>query len=232
MSAPRFAGFSRETFRFFQDLTGNNNRKWFDSQRERYQEHVLEPAQAFVNTLGPKLAARQDGLCYDARANGAGSIFRIHRDTRFSKDKSPYKTNLGILFWFEGPGNKKENPGYYFHLDGTGAWLYAGLHGFPRERLNRYREAVGEEQIGSGLRRILKRLSKAGLETGGCHYKRVPSGFAADHPHQDLLRYNALWARSAKMPRKVVNSGSALVTESGKFCRTTQPLNGWLLEHT
>ncbi len=232
MSTVQFDGFSRDTFSFFKELSENNDRKWFDGQRDRYQESILAPAQALVETLGKRLARKNPELCYDSRTNGAGSIFRLHRDTRFSKDKSPYKTNLGMLFWFPGEGNKKENPGFYFHLEATGALMYGGLHCLPRDKLASYREAVTDEASGKKLRAILRKLNRAGLETGGSYYKRVPQGYPADHVHADLLRYNALWVRSEKIPKKTAQSGSELLTRCQKFCQAAAPLNYWLLEHT
>ncbi len=232
MTAQQFEGFKRDAFLFFKELGENNNRRWFDRNRDRYQQSVLQPAQDMVAALGPLLAKKNKGLCYDSRANGQGSIFRIHRDTRFSKDKSPYKTNLGVLFWFEGSASKKENPGYYFHLDANGALLYGGLHCFTREQLVRYREAVADGETAARLRKVLATVGKHKLESGGSYYKRVPQGYPPDHPEQDLLRYNALWVRSGKLTRRVLGDGPSLLAACQAFCRQAAPVNRWLQEYT
>ena len=87
----QFRGFGDETFRFLAELTEHNEKAWFDANRSRYEAHYLQPALAFIETLGPRLAAElPDDVRFEARING--SLFRINRDIRFSKDKTPYKT--------------------------------------------------------------------------------------------------------------------------------------------
>ncbi len=185
-----FAGFSRDTLRFFADLKKNNNRAWFTRHKADYIENVLQPAAAFVADVGPSLGRMFPGIVADP----AASIFRIYKDTRFSHDKSPYKTHLGIFFW-QSPGKKMERPGFYFELDDAGLRLYYGWYQFPPGVLKAYRQAVADEDRGNDLLAIKRKLEKAGILLGGEHYKRVPPGFAADGPLADLLRYNTLYTQ-------------------------------------
>jgi len=144
MTNRTFQGFSRDTVSFFHELEENNERAWFEANRERYQLEVVQPAQAFVLAMNEPLHSVYPGLQADPRPNGTGSIFRIHRDTRFSRDKRPYKTNLGIFFWHGWPG-KRERPGYYVHLEGNSLALYCGLYEFSSEKLLNYRRAAAPD---------------------------------------------------------------------------------------
>src|SRR5215831_17653281 len=116
------ASFGPGLFSFLSDLRANNSREWFAANKERYEEELLEPALVFINAFAPRLEKISPHFRADARASG-GSLFRIYRDTRFSKDKSPYKTNLGIHFRHE-RAKDAHAPGYYLHI-GPGE-VYAG----------------------------------------------------------------------------------------------------------
>ena len=100
-----FVGFPENGLRFLSGLKKNNNKEWFDARKETYREGVAEPAQAFVVALGRRLQTISKGIIYDTRLNGGGSVMRVYRDIRFSKDKTPYKDWLGIFFW-EGKAKK------------------------------------------------------------------------------------------------------------------------------
>jgi len=224
-----FNGFSTDVLSFYKELTVNNNREWFQENKSRYQDGVLKPAQTFVETLGDRLKILSPAIQYDSRTSGVGSILRIYRDIRFSKDKTPYKTNLGIVIW-EGFRKKMENPGFYFHLDATGAVLYSGFYHFTSAFLKTYREAVHDKQIGEELVSILNELKEVeGYEFGGEHYKRVPSGYDKDHPRADLLRHKGLWGKSPFIPPELVSS-SELVDVCFDYALQMIPLHKWLVE--
>ena len=103
-----FTGFPREGIQFLRDIDDNNNRDWFEAHKHIYQTALVEPAQAFIVALGERLQTIAPNVQYDTRTNGSGSLMRIYRDVRFSKDKSPYKNWIGIVFW-EGQGKKTDN---------------------------------------------------------------------------------------------------------------------------
>ncbi|MBW1712100.1 MAG: DUF2461 domain-containing protein [Deltaproteobacteria bacterium] len=127
-----FGGFPRECLEFYQDLASNNNRQWFADNKDRFDETVMEPARQFVVDMGRRLAPVFPGIVAQPKVNK--SIFRINRDTRFSRDKSPYKTHLGLWFW-QGPGKRMESSGFYFHLEPGRLMLGAGLYKFPKHLL-------------------------------------------------------------------------------------------------
>src|SRR5215211_7103516 len=122
------ASFGPELFAFLADLREHNDREWFAANRDRYEDDLVEPALAFVDTFAPRLAKISPHFRADARPSG-GSLFRIYRDTRFSKDKTPYKTSVGIHFRHE-RAKGADAPGYYLHI-GPGEVLPAAASGTP-----------------------------------------------------------------------------------------------------
>ncbi|NIM92866.1 MAG: TIGR02453 family protein [Anaerolineales bacterium] len=225
----QFQGFPEQAMTFFAELKNNNDREWFNERKEVYQKEILAPAQDFVVALGDRLKLLSAGIEYDTRTNGRGSIMRIYRDIRFSKDKSPYKTNLGIMFW-EGKRKKTENPGYFFHMDDSGAILYAGLYQFPKVYMNAYRNAVIDEELGNELETLINEMTRNGeYKVGGEHYKRVPRGYDAQHPRGQLLRHNGLWSESPKIDAGIV-ANPDLVDVCFDHASMMLPLHRWLVD--
>lgn len=178
--------FSRETFRFLSDLADNNRRDWFDDNRDRYERHVKEPALHFIVGVGERLHEVSPHLRADPRPVG-GSLFRIYRDVRFSRDKSPFKTAAGIQFR-HARGKDAHAPGLYLHIEprncfvGIGAWRPSG------PALKKIREGLVDDPegwrsaVGGG-----DFLSQ--FELGGESLKRPPRGFDPEHPLvEDLKR--------------------------------------------
>lgn len=221
---PDRAFFAPDAISFLRDLADHNDRTWFAQNKHRYQKSIVEPALAFIGTLGPKLSNEVPGVTYDLGTSGSGSLQRIHRDVRFSKDKSPYKDYVGLRFWYERPDGKKgPGPGYYVHIGKDGARVYAGQHEFDRQSLEAFRTAVAEDRTGRELERIASRLEKAGYEVGGEHFKRVPSGYASDHPRARFLKFNTLYAASPVIDP----TGSGFAAACEKACLATSELNAW-----
>lgn len=186
-----FTGFSKETTAFFRGLKRNNNREWFERNRLVYEAHVLAPAKAFVVAMGARLKPLLPRVNAVPQINK--SIFRLNRDTRFGMDPTPYKTNLGILFW-EG-ASKMEGAGFYFGLEPPDVWLGAGTWMFSDKQLLRFRRAAVDPKLGKELARVVAGIAALkGVEIGGTHYKRVPAGFDAGHPNAKLLLHNGLYA--------------------------------------
>ena len=229
MSETGFNGFPPEGLKFLADLSENNDRDWFNARKQLYLDNIVAPAVAFVETMGERLRFISPHIQYDTRTNGQGSLMRIYRDTRFSEDKSPYKTWVGIRFW-EGGGKASQNPGYFFGFDATAGGLHVGMHGFDKAMLAAYREAVDDDKLGSELESALEAVRGAGAyEINGEHYKRVPRGYDQDHPRTDLLRYNTLYASSPGIEPAVLTS-SALVDVIMDHCEKMAPVQQWLVK--
>jgi len=229
MSNITFNGFCNEGVQLLVDLKDNNDRKWFDSHRSTFETGLFDPARSFVTAVGEELKKKVPGINADPRRDR--SIFRIHRDTRFSKDKSPYKTHLGILFW-EGKGKKMECSGFYFHLEPPELSLYAGMHRFPSPTLKEYRNAVVDPVAGKKLQKAIRTVTESGpYRIGGLYYKRVPKGYDPGHPNASLLRHNGLWAGwSGKIPHELYGNG--LVDLCARRFLDMLPLHRWLVELT
>ena len=185
-----FSGFPRQCIAFFTSLIENNNKTWFDGHRSEYERYVMEPARSFVTALGESLRNLAPGIHADPRTNK--SIFRIYRDTRFSKDKRPYKTHMALFFW-EGAGPKMECPGFYFQLDPEHLLLGVGIYLFPKYMLAAYRQSVVHPGHGKNLASLLDDIRiRKDYTIGGRHYKTTPRGYDRGHERADLLLYNGL----------------------------------------
>ena len=225
---PKFTGFPKETLRYFTELKENNNKEWFNENKDQYEEHVLKPAQTFVVAFGERLKGISKGFTYDTRTNGRGSILRIHRDTRFSKDKTPYNTRLRFRF-NEGKEEKSGYPGFFFGLDDTGGQLLGGLYKFVKPTLDAFREAVDDEKSGTRLTNIIDEIeAQSGFEIGGEHYKRVPKGYDIDHPRADLLKHDGLYISSSMIPASALKRPE-LVDTCYELAVRIAPVHDWLM---
>ncbi len=206
-----FTGFPKAAPKFLRALKRNNDKAWFAEHREEYDRNILEPARAFVVAMGDALRKDLPGINADPRTDR--SIFRIHRDIRFSKDKSPYKAHLGVILW-DGPGAKMESSGFYLHLEPPELYLGCGYYMFSKESLAAYRELLLDPKGGPALQRAVKLVAKRGYEIGADKTKRVPRGCDPDHPRAELLKHKGLFAGlGMKVPPEF--HGPELVT----FCR-------------
>jgi uncharacterized protein (TIGR02453 family) len=230
MDLQSFTGFPEAGIQFLADLARNNNREWFQANKKTFQKQLQEPAQKFVVALGTRLQELSAGIRFDTRTNGSGSLMRIYRDTRFSKDKTPFKTNLSMAFW-EGPGKKMANPGFFIRFEPGGGGIYAGQHVFDKTKLELFRDAVIDDQLGSELGQALAQVSSVGgYEVGGEHYKRVPQGYDADHPRAVYLKYNGLWVVNPTAVTEADLYQPELVDICFEHCQQMDPIHRWLVK--
>lgn len=185
-----FNGFPKSASNFLRALKRNNDKGWFASNRDEYERTVLNPARGFVVAMGDRLRGELPGINADPRTDR--SIFRIHRDVRFSPDKSPFKTHLGVILW-DGPGAKLESSGFYFHLDPPELYLGTGFYYFSKESLAAYRELVLDAKAGPSLQRAVNLVVRRGYAIGGEKTKRVPRGCDPQHPRAELLKHKGLY---------------------------------------
>jgi len=192
-----FEGFTQDTLAFLRELAANNERPWFHANKDRYESQLLEREKLFIAEVGVPLRAMRPHVEAVPRVNG--SIFRINRDTRFSRDKTPYKTYSDLWFW-EGR-ERKLSPGFFVSLKADSVTTGAGTYMTEPGRLERLRQGIAAQETGSRLEDLLSELAAAGYEIGEQGYKRVPRGFASDHPRSDLLKYRVVHAyRSEPVP--------------------------------
>ena len=219
--------FPKDAVKFLLKLKRNNNRDWFESHREEYVASVLEPAQEFVLVLGEMLRAVAPGIIAIPKTDK--SIFRLHRDVRFSKNKSPYKTNLGIIWW-EGARKKMECSGFYFHVEPNYFFLGTGQYMFTNELLKKYRRVVYNTDNAKELDNIVKKLKKKGFELGGKTFKRVPRGFDAEYPYSNYLLHSGIYIYEEHSDLKKLEKGNTVDFAYKKFDEM-RPLHQWLVKN-
>lgn len=225
-----FQGFSKNTLGFFNGLKRNNTREWYDDHKAEYESAVLQPAKAFVVDFGMKLRTLMPDVVAVPKINK--SLFRINRDTRFSADKSPYKTNLGILFW-EGRGPRMECSSVYVHLEPPKNFMLGvGLYMFSRPLLVKYRRAVADPETGGELAEIVRKITNIkNVTLGGRHYKRAPAGFDAGPENQELLLHNGLYAGlDTDIPKEFYSR--ELIDFCFRAVKPLLPLHRWLVDLT
>jgi len=224
-----FSGFSADTATFIQDLRANNDKLWFAANKARYEASVLEPSRAFVAAMGARLRAIAPGLHAEPKVNR--SLFRIHRDVRFARNKSPFKTNVGVWLW-EGNGARMDCSGFYVHIEPPTLMLGVGIHVFPKPHMEFWRETVDDERHGSAIAGIVDALRSEGrYAVGGEHYKRIPRGYDRDHPRAELLKHNGLFG-SIEMPIPEAFTSRDFVELCAGHFEAMLPLHRWLLDMT
>ena len=210
-------------FTFLRDLTANNNRDWFEANRARYEKHLLHPAQQFITDLAPRLRKISRNFRADPRP-GKGTLFRIYRDVRFSKDKSPYKTWIGIQFRHES-AKDAHAPGFYLHLEPGHVMAGAGIWHPDTKTTNRIRDAIVADAAG------WKRASRgtrftADFHLGGDSLKRPPRGYDPEHPLIEDLQRKDFFGVGTLTQKTATSPG--FLDEYERLCRTGAPLMRFL----
>jgi len=184
--------FTPEFFAFFRALSRNNNKGWFTANKEPYEKAVQEPALRFIRDAGVRLQKISPYLVGEAKAFG-GSLSRIYRDIRFSPDKSPYKTHVGIHFWHGKADGPEHTPGVFLHLGSGESGAYTGVWQPESPVLTKVRNRIVEEP--DAWRKVVR--SKIRME--GESLKRPPSGYDPNHPLiQDIRRKDFVAVRSLR----------------------------------
>jgi len=185
VSARRYAQFEAETLKFLEDLSENNNREWFKEHKSRYEEQVLDVALRFIQSMHDPLQEIAPHFVAQATRMG-GSLMRVYRDTRFSKNKLPYKTNIGIQFRHELAKNV-HSPGYYVHIDPDEVFLGAGMWRPDADPLRGIRERIAAKPA-EWKRAVGDNGFRRHFSLGGESLIRPPRGFDKDHELIDDIK--------------------------------------------
>ena len=215
--------FTPATFKFLSQLATHNEREWFQANKARYIEVVQEPALRFIVDFAPKLAGISEHLVADARPQG-GSLYRIYRDTRFSKDKTPYKTNVAMRFG-HGAGLGIHAPGLYLQIEPGNSYAGAGLWRPETALARTVREAIVSDPAGwekaAHNKAFLKRFT-----LDGDSLARPPQGFDPNHPFvEDLKRKD--FVAGASLEDALVTS-DRLLPEYTAMSKAAAPFLGFL----
>jgi uncharacterized protein (TIGR02453 family) len=202
----KFAGWPEDFQRFFIGLELDNSKRYFEANRRVYDESVRAPMVALMESFEDEY--------------GPAKVFRANRDIRFSKDKSPYKTNIAAH-------NGKDGVGGYLSLAASGLTVAVGCYELSPDQLTKYRKRVAAEATGAPFAAIVAKLEKAGYKMGGEQLKRVPATWPQDHPRARLLKHKLVyvyrdfglqpWLGSAAARAKVL-----------KVFADAEPLSAWL----
>ena len=207
-SAPvAFTGFGEQALGFFEGLEADNSKSYWTDRLPVYEALVRQPMLALLATLEPEF--------------GPGKVFRPYRDVRFSKDKAPYKTQIGAL---AGDG------GLYVQLDADGLMLAGGYYTMARDQLERYRAAVDADGTGRALSRLTRTLTGAGFDLAGERLSRAPRGVDPDHPRIDLLRHKGI-AAIRRFEEQPWLDGPGCLDVVADTWRQVRPLCRWLDRH-
>jgi uncharacterized protein (TIGR02453 family) len=221
--------FSPAAFSFLRGLKRNNNKPWFEANRPVYERSVRAPMHQLIEEIDIRFRRFAPEMTGDPKR----SMFRINRDTRFSRDKSPYKYHVACWFRHRGAdhrvGSEAEggSAGFYFHLEPGNCLIGAGIWMPPRPMLNRLRDAIAEDY--RGFVRVVEapalKRRFGGLEDEAM-LKRMPRGFSEDHPAAKWLRYQSFTIGQDLPDRQVTSSGLGTLLE--KEFRAMLPLVRWL----
>lgn len=204
-----FQGFPKEGLKFLKDLEKNNKREWFVANKARYEEHVLSHLKAVV----------EEG----EKAYGSGKNFRIHRDVRFSNDKTPYKTHASAVF-------ERKGIVHYLHIEKDHMFAATGCHQMAKDQLVRFYESIDDDKSGKKLEKLVAAAEKLGLEVGGSALKTAPRGYPKDHPRIELLRHKGL-TTSRRYEAGAWMHGPELAKRMVKTFAEGAAINEWLLKH-
>jgi uncharacterized protein (TIGR02453 family) len=211
--------FTPALFRFLEDLKRHNHRAWFQANRERYEEQVRQPFLRFIADLAPLLHKTSPYYEADPRPAG-GSMFRIHRDTRFSKDKSPYKTHVAAHFQHRASRDDVQVPGFYLRLAPDRSMGAAGLWRPEPEVLKKVRDAIVKQP------RRWRQVKTRGLVIEGQTLKRPPKGYDPDHPLVEDLKRKDFVTAAAFTRAEVCSPG--FLKRYAEACRRMAPLVAFL----
>lgn len=192
-----FTGFPKAGVAWFQGLAMAQNKEWFHAHRDGYEQLWLEPINALVAEVSGPLAKLYGKKLAPAK------IFRLNRDVRFSKDKSPYKTNAGVLLHFDGYPPMEGPAALYFHL-GMDEEVAFGFYTLEPAALKRLRNAIVDEKTGPALQKLIDAAAKHGLTPMSMEQlKRAPVGLDPAHPRVELLKHKGLALSAGAIPKKV-----------------------------
>ncbi len=220
-----FEGFADDGAKFWKALAKHNEREWFLAHKKEYEEGWNEPMKALLGEVAEKIDRAFPRCDLDVP-----KVFRIFRDVRFAKDKSPYKTHVGGFIPVARAGKKTtDRPmALYFHVGATERFGAAGHYMMDAESLERYRVAVADDKRGKELERILKALEKKGYRSVTDEaFKRVPKGYEADHPRAELLKRKHVAVRFPAVPKGMLEK-RALVKWVVDATKVSAPLVEWL----
>lgn len=199
-------GIPAEAFEFYDALSVDNTRSFWDDHRAEYEQHVRQPLAELAAALQPRF--------------GPGKLFRPYRDVRFSRDKRPIKDHQGLYV------ERRNGLGWYLQVAGAGLMVAGGWYSATPEQVARYRAAVADDETGA-LAALVEHVAAAGFLVDGERLKTRPRGIEPDHPRLELLRYRTLYASRLWEPAAWMGTRRVVTKVSDAWDELT-PLIDWL----
>ena len=224
----QFNGFKKEAITFLEDLNKNNNKKWFEDNRHIWEKNVLEVNKAFVEEMGETLQILVPTI--KAIPKASASLFKIYRDVRFSKDKTPLKEKVGILFW-QGTAHRMSSSSFYFFYNKDEYYIASGMRLFKPPVLKAYRSYIKDEKRAKELDDILIDLKQKGYNICEPQYRRLPKDFKKDYKYSHLALFGAM---NASISHKIDDRFFSLdiVDFAFEIFNDMKDLQAWLYEMT
>ncbi len=222
-----FTAFPKASLDFLARIRRNNTKEWFEAHRNEYESLILEPSRSCTIELGEHLQALVPTINATPKVNG--SLFRIYRDIRFSKDKTPIKSRIGLIFW-QGRGRRMQSSAFYLHFSPDELFVAVGIRGFSPQMLECYREYITVARHRETLHTILESMRSQGFSVPEPHYKRLPRHFDASLRDEVLTRYNSMYVYRV-FPPEMIHS-SALIPTLYATYEAMLPLQQWVYAMT
>lgn len=186
----QFDGFRKGAIEFLSELEQNNSKEWFENNRHIWEKEILEPNKAFVEEMGETLQILVPSI--KALPKASGSLFKMYRDIRFSKDKTPMKDKVGFIFW-QGTAHRMSSSCFYLQYKKDEYLVGGGIRNFKPPILKAYREYIKDEKKAKELIEILEEINKNGFIIPEKKYKRVPKEFDKDYKYKELTLFGTLF---------------------------------------
>jgi len=224
----RFNGFSKKGIEFLKELEHNNTKVWFEDNRHIWQQYINEPNIDFIEDMGETLQILVPTI--KAQAKVSGSLFKIYRDVRFSKDKTPMKSKIGLLFW-QGLGHRIQSSSFYMHYDKDEYFIASGIRNFKPELLKTYREYIKVEKHRVELHNIIEDLKEKDYMFPEPKFKRLPQGFPKDCKYGYLSLYGAMFSYKSYQIDDIFFS-QEILDHAFKIYDDMNKLQNWVYEMT
>ena len=223
-----FNGFSKKGIEFLQELSINNKKEWFEDNRHIWEDEIKKQTEDYVQDMGETLQILVPTINFKPKVSK--SLFKIYRDVRFSKDKTPMKSKIGILFW-QGDGHRMQSSSFYLHFDKDRYFVATGIRNFKQELLKTYRQYIKNDIRREELHNILEDLKTKGYKLPQPKFVRIPRGCDINDTYSYLYFYGAMFAY---VERKITSRfySSKFMNYSFEIYSNMHELQKWLYQMT
>jgi len=224
----QFNGFSKKGTKFLKDLSQNNTKVWFENHRHIWEDEIRTPTENFVEEMGETLQILVSSINYKAKVGG--SLFRIYRDIRFSKDKTPMKTKIGLLFW-QGINHRMQSSSFYMHFDENEYFIATGIRNFKPPMLKTFREYIQDNNKREELKNIINKLIEKGYNIPEPKFIRYPKNCNSNDTNSNFYLFGSLYSyKSFKLNKKFYTFD--IITQCFNIYNDMLPLQQWVYNMT